>query len=86
MPTGTMQGPSAPEPSPSRPKKLKTFDEDDIVRYSLALDVPIVGLVRNREEYKEMREMALITGTVMGLTGVPRAAKRPADAADAESA
>ena len=65
-----------PAPPSARPRKLKTFDEDDIVRYSLALDVPIVGLVRNRDEYKEMREMALITGTVLGLSNVPRASKR----------
>lgn len=55
----------APPQDPSRKaasRRLKTFDEDDIVRYSPGLDVPVVGLVRDRHEYKEMREIALIYG------------------------
>lgn len=49
------------------PPKLQTFDEDDIVRYSMGQDVPIVGLVRDRSEYREMREIALIYGATLGL-------------------
>lgn len=57
-------------PAPARPsRKFKSFDDDDIVRYSMTLDVPIVGLVRNRNEYKEMREIALIYGTTLGIAG-----------------
>lgn len=78
-----MDGPSSTPAAraPARPKKLKTFDDDDIVRYAPALDVPIVGLVRSRDEYKEMREMSLIHGTVLGLEAGVRAAKRSADSA-----
>lgn len=57
-------------------RKLQAFDEDDIVRYSLGHDVPIVGLVRDRVEYREMREIALINGVALGL---PK--KRAAEAA-----
>ncbi|HVL48786.1 MAG TPA: hypothetical protein VM889_09540 [Candidatus Thermoplasmatota archaeon] len=63
-------------------KKMQTFDDDDIVRFSMGLDVPIVGLVRNRDEYKEMREIALIYGLALGLNGrrgpAPQAATPPA--------
>lgn len=65
------------------PRKLKTFDDDDIVRYSMGPDVPIVGLVRDRSEYKEMREMALITGTILGLN---RRERRAPEAPSAEPA
>lgn len=67
------------------PRKLKTFDDDDIVRYSMGPDVPIVGLVRDRSEYKEMREMALITGTILGLNRRERRAPE-ASAPDAAPA
>lgn len=64
------------------PRKMRTFDDDDIVRYSVGLDVPIVGLVRDRSEYKEMREMALITGMILGLGNRPRARRADASPAD----
>lgn len=65
-------------------RKLQAFDDDDIIRYSMAPEVPIVGLVRDRGEYREMREIALIYGTVLGLPK-KRAAAEPAavDAAPA---
>lgn len=60
-------------------KKLQSFDEDDIVRYSLGHDVPIVGMVRNRDDYKEMREISLIFGYTLGMAR-PRASEgAPAD-------
>jgi len=63
--------------NPQAPKKLQSFDDDDIVRYSVGLDVPIVGIVRNRDEYKEMREISLIFGYTLGANRV-RAKEAPA--------
>lgn len=71
--------------TPARPaKKLQSFDDDDIVRYSVGLDVPIVGMVRNRNDYKEMREISLIFGYTLGMHR-PRAtdAATPGDDASA---
>lgn len=62
--------------SPSR--KLQSFDDDDIVRYSMGPDVPIVGLVRDRIEYREMREIALINGVALGLPKKRLGAEPPA--------
>jgi hypothetical protein len=68
-------------------KKWQTFDEDDIVRYSMGLEVPIVGLVRNRDEYKEMREIALIYGFALGLkkAAAASAEEERREASDEES-
>lgn len=43
----------------------------------MGLDIPIVGLVRDRGEYREMREIALIYGAALSL---PRVPKEPANA------
>lgn len=72
----------------SFPRKLQAFDDDDIVRYSMGLDVPIVGLVRDRGEYREMREIALINGVAIGLPKkrAPEAAAEPVSAGPAPEA
>lgn len=61
--------------APRHPKRLRALEEDDIVRYAPDLDLPIVGLVRDKDEYREFREIALISGVGRGLAEAKGARK-----------
>ena len=51
--------------------KLRRFDDEDIVKYGV--DAPLVGVGRGRET-RELRDMALILGTMVNLPKPAKAA------------
>ncbi len=60
-------------------KQARVMEDGDIVKYSLGLDVPVVGLVRDRGTYEDTREMSMICGLLFGLNTKPSVADVEAD-------
>lgn len=50
-------------------RKMRQFDDQDIVKYGV--DAPLVGVARGRES-RELRDMALILGATLHLSGRAR--------------